>query len=166
MGVTNLWQILQPIARPLSINEIENKTIAIDLSIWICENSSIQYGTNPCIKPYLRTLFFRCKSLIELGCKLVFVSEGICENKSVQSALIKNIFEYSFLGEIIQLKQKTMEKRVNNRFGFKTAEVNGTLESKTDLTNLKSKKIKRGHFDVVVSEVSDDKMYSRNEECH
>jgi hypothetical protein len=126
MGVTNLWQILQPIAKPLNISELENKTIAIDLSIWICENSGIQYGTNPCLKPYLRTLFFRSKSLIELGCKLVFVSEG----------------------EVIQLKQKTMEKRINNRFGF----------NKTDPTNasdngLKSKKMKRGHFESVINEV-------------
>jgi hypothetical protein len=140
MGVTNLWQILQPIARPLNMNELQNKTIAIDLSIWICENSTIQYGTNPCLKPYLRTLFFRCKSLIELGCTLVFVSEG----------------------EVIQLKQKTMEKRINSRFGFlKKPGSNETSAPSGELSDLKSKTktIKRGHFATVVNEVSHRRIY-------
>ena len=39
MGVTNLWKILNAACEPCELNDLANKTLAIDLSIWICENS-------------------------------------------------------------------------------------------------------------------------------
>ena len=54
--------------------ELHGKKIAIDLSIWIFEGSA---GA-PVAKPYLRTLFFRCASLMSTkfgACLPVFVSD-------------------------------------------------------------------------------------------
>jgi hypothetical protein len=125
MGVLNLWKILQDTSQTVNINEdLKNKILAIDLSIWICENSNIgYYATNT--KPHLRTLFFRSKTLIENGCKLIFIREG----------------------DVISLKQNTMKKRNQNRFGESS--------QSSQFSNSQSQKpIKnRSRFDNVADEV-------------
>lgn len=37
MGVKDLWQLLSPIGRRVSIETLEGKTLAIDASIWITQ---------------------------------------------------------------------------------------------------------------------------------
>lgn len=41
MGVKDLWGILTPICERKPIWELQDKTIAIDLSAWICDSSTI-----------------------------------------------------------------------------------------------------------------------------
>ena len=94
MGVLNLWKILNSTCEPTSLSELKEKTLAIDLSIWIVENSAIQFSVTNA-KPHLRALFFRCKCLLDIGCKLIFVREG----------------------DVIDLKHDTMNKRNQARYG-------------------------------------------------
>lgn len=95
MGVLNLWKILSSCCNNIDLNELRNKTLAVDLSIWICESSAqTKSFSQSNTKPYLRALFFRCKYLLELNCKLIFVREG----------------------DLIELKQETMKKRNQARF--------------------------------------------------
>ena len=143
MGVTNLWQILQQTAKPIEINDLKNKIIAVDLSIWICENSTVKYSTQV-LKPHLRNLFFRCQHLLEIGCTLVFIREG----------------------DVIELKKDTMEKRNNIRFGNnkKAAATEANLDSYeahlceiTKALSLATNKIKvkkRSNFEVYIDEVN------------
>ncbi|RMZ93624.1 flap endonuclease -like protein, partial [Brachionus plicatilis] len=101
-----------------------NKTLAVDLSIWICENSAQTKSfcqTNT--KPYLRALFFRCKYLLELNCKLIFVREG----------------------DVIDLKQETMKKRNQARF----ANENTTQSQSTQSTKPIQK---RSKYDSIANE--------------
>jgi DNA excision repair protein ERCC-5 len=37
MGVKDLWQLVAPIGRRVSIETLEGKTLAIDVSIWIIQ---------------------------------------------------------------------------------------------------------------------------------
>ena len=37
MGVKDLWQLLAPIGRRVSIETLEGKTLAIDASVWIVQ---------------------------------------------------------------------------------------------------------------------------------
>lgn len=37
MGVKDLWQLLAPIGRRVSVESLEGKTLAIDASIWITQ---------------------------------------------------------------------------------------------------------------------------------
>ena len=42
MGVKDLWKILAKAKRKVSGGELRDKTLAVDLSYWICEFSSVK----------------------------------------------------------------------------------------------------------------------------
>ena len=35
MGVLGLWNLLEPVGKPVPIESLENKILAIDISIWL-----------------------------------------------------------------------------------------------------------------------------------
>uniref|UniRef100_A0A8D8T496 Flap endonuclease GEN n=1 Tax=Cacopsylla melanoneura TaxID=428564 RepID=A0A8D8T496_9HEMI len=75
MGVKDLWTILTPICERKPIWELQDKTIAIDLSAWICDSSTVAEHCSQ-KNMYLRNLFFRTSYLLLLGVKPIFVLEG------------------------------------------------------------------------------------------
>ncbi|NXE78680.1 GEN endonuclease, partial [Cochlearius cochlearius] len=95
MGVTNLWQILEPVRQPVNLSSLKGKTLAVDLSLWVCEAQSVKKMIGVVTKPHLRNLFFRFSFLTSMGIKLVFVMEG----------------------EAPKLKADTMSKRNEMRYG-------------------------------------------------
>lgn len=42
MGVRDLWKILSKAKRKVDIRELRGKTLAVDLSCWICQFSSVK----------------------------------------------------------------------------------------------------------------------------
>ncbi|NXF05772.1 GEN endonuclease, partial [Smithornis capensis] len=95
MGVTNLWQILEPVRQPVNLSSLKGKTLAVDLSLWVCEAQTVKKMVGVVAKPHLRNLFFRFSFLTSMGIKLVFVMEG----------------------EAPRLKADTMSKRNEIRYG-------------------------------------------------
>ncbi|XP_020639897.3 flap endonuclease GEN homolog 1 [Pogona vitticeps] len=95
MGVTNLWQILEPVKQHVPLSSLRGKTLAVDLSLWVCEAQTVKKMKGVVTKPHLRNLYFRVSSLTLMGIHLVFVMEG----------------------EPPKLKASTMEKRTEVRFG-------------------------------------------------
>ncbi|NXV46454.1 GEN endonuclease, partial [Uria aalge] len=95
MGVTNLWQILEPVRQPVNLGSLKGKTLAVDLSLWVCEAQTVKKMIGVVTKPHLRNLFFRFSFLTSMGIKLVFVTEG----------------------EAPKLKADTMSKRNEMRYG-------------------------------------------------
>ncbi|XP_042733691.1 flap endonuclease GEN homolog 1 [Lagopus leucura] len=95
MGVTNLWQILEPVRQPVSLSSLKGKTLAVDLSLWVCEAQTVKKMIGVVTKPHLRNLFFRYSFFTSMGIKLVFVMEG----------------------EAPKLKADTMSKRNEMRYG-------------------------------------------------
>ncbi|NXU21576.1 GEN endonuclease, partial [Pardalotus punctatus] len=95
MGVTYLWQILEPVRQPVSLSSLKGKTLAVDLSLWVCEAQTVKKMVGVVSKPHLRNLFFRFSFLTSMGIKLVFVMEG----------------------EAPRLKADTMSKRNEMRYG-------------------------------------------------
>ncbi|KAL4225143.1 Flap endonuclease GEN 1 [Mactra antiquata] len=76
MGVTQLWQVLGPVEQHVPLSSLNGQTLAVDLSIWVCENQGVKQMQGVVAKPFLRNLFFRISHLTQLGVKLVFVIEG------------------------------------------------------------------------------------------
>ncbi|NWR36301.1 GEN endonuclease, partial [Tachuris rubrigastra] len=95
MGVTNLWQILEPVRQPVNLSSLKGKTLAVDLSLWVCEAQTVKKMIGVVTKPHLRNLFFRFSFFTSMGIKLVFVMEG----------------------EAPRLKADTMSKRNEMRYG-------------------------------------------------
>ncbi|XP_068136371.1 flap endonuclease GEN homolog 1 [Hyperolius riggenbachi] len=95
MGVHELWPVLEPVKRHVPLQSLSGKTLAVDLSIWVCEAQSVKQMVGVVAKPHLRNLFFRVSSLSLMGVKLVFVTEG----------------------EAPKIKANTMNKRNEMRFG-------------------------------------------------
>ncbi|OBS82023.1 hypothetical protein A6R68_23986, partial [Neotoma lepida] len=95
MGVNDLWQILEPIKQHIHLQELSGKTIAVDLSLWVCEAQTVKKMIGTVMKPHLRNLFFRISYLIQMNVKLVFVMEG----------------------EPPKLKADVMSKRTQTRYG-------------------------------------------------
>ncbi|XP_072263606.1 flap endonuclease GEN homolog 1 [Pyxicephalus adspersus] len=95
MGVHELWPVLEPVKKHVALQSLSGKTLAVDLSIWVCEAQSVKQMIGVVSKPHLRNLFFRVSSLNLMGVKLVFVTEG----------------------EAPKLKADTMNKRNAMRYG-------------------------------------------------
>ncbi|NWU33538.1 GEN endonuclease, partial [Hylia prasina] len=95
MGVTYLWQILESVRQPVSLSSLRGKTLAVDLSLWVCEAQTVKKMAGVVTKPHLRNLFFRFSFFTSMGIKLVFVMEG----------------------EAPRLKADTMSKRNEVRYG-------------------------------------------------
>uniref|UniRef100_A0A3B4ZAP5 GEN1 Holliday junction 5' flap endonuclease n=1 Tax=Stegastes partitus TaxID=144197 RepID=A0A3B4ZAP5_9TELE len=99
MGVHDLWSIVEPLRESVPLFSLSGKTLAVDLSLWVCEAQHVQAMMGRVTKPHLN-LFFRVSSLTLMGVKLVFVMEG----------------------EAPKLKAETMSKRTQTRYGgFKKA---------------------------------------------
>ncbi|KAK5852898.1 hypothetical protein PBY51_006732 [Eleginops maclovinus] len=95
MGVHELWSIVEPVRESVPLYSLSGKTLAVDLSLWVCEAQHVQAMMGRVTKPHLRNLFFRVSSLTLMGVKLVFVMEG----------------------EAPKIKAETMNKRTEQRFG-------------------------------------------------
>lgn len=76
MGVQHLWSILEPSKREQNIENLRDKTLCIDLSMWICEAQATK-GLKELLKPYLRNVFFRTLYLASFGIRPVFVVDGV-----------------------------------------------------------------------------------------
>ncbi|XP_053316425.1 flap endonuclease GEN homolog 1 [Spea bombifrons] len=95
MGVHELWSILEPVKKHVPLHSLAGKTLAVDLSLWVCEAQTVKKMVGVVTKPHLRNLFFRVSSLSLMGVKLVFVTEG----------------------EAPKIKADTMNKRNEMRYG-------------------------------------------------
>ena len=51
MGVRDLWSVLEGVGQPVTLSDLQGKTLAIDLSIWIRESDIIGQKVT---KPHLR----------------------------------------------------------------------------------------------------------------
>ncbi|XP_036604506.1 flap endonuclease GEN homolog 1 [Trichosurus vulpecula] len=76
MGVNDLWPILEPVKQHAHLQSLQGKTLAVDLSLWVCEALTVKKMIGTVVKPHLRNLFFRISSLTLMGVKLIFVMEG------------------------------------------------------------------------------------------
>ncbi|XP_004696446.1 flap endonuclease GEN homolog 1 [Echinops telfairi] len=76
MGVHHLWPILEPVRQHTHLHSLGGKTIAVDLSLWVCEAQTVRKMIGTVMKPHLRNLFFRISFLTLMDVKLIFVMEG------------------------------------------------------------------------------------------
>lgn len=78
MGVRGLWEVVAPVARPITLESLANKRLAVDASIWIYQFLKAVRDANGNVLKNAHVIgFFRriCK-LLYFGIKPVFVFDG------------------------------------------------------------------------------------------
>ncbi|XP_048387358.2 flap endonuclease GEN homolog 1 [Stegostoma tigrinum] len=108
MGVNDLWQILEPAKEYVPLQNLKGKTLAVDMSLWVCEAQTVKGMIGTVIKPHLRNLFFRISCLTLMDVRLVFVAEGNAP----------------------KLKADTMNKRNEARHGLSKKQGSFTVRTK------------------------------------
>ncbi|KAF2837058.1 PIN domain-like protein [Patellaria atrata CBS 101060] len=78
MGVTGLWTVLQPSARPIKIETLNKKRLAVDASIWIYQflKAVRDKEGNALRNSHVVGFFRRICKLLFIGIKPVFVFDG------------------------------------------------------------------------------------------
>eukprot|EP01080_Neovahlkampfia_damariscottae_P002393 gene2393-2857_t len=77
MGVQNLWSLLSPAAQKISLEALNDKKLAVDISVWlnqIVKGTPVEQEDDN--RLYLKVLFHRVCTLLFHGVKPVFVFDG------------------------------------------------------------------------------------------
>ncbi|XP_060587339.1 DNA excision repair protein ERCC-5 homolog [Ruditapes philippinarum] len=113
MGVHGLWQLLSSTGKPVPLESLEGKVLAVDVSVWLHQLSKGMRDSsgNPLPNAHLHGLFTRICKLLYYRIKPVFV----------------------FDGGVPMLKKQTLASRRNKR---EDAEKTSSLMQQKILTNL------------------------------
>jgi DNA excision repair protein ERCC-5 len=78
MGVTGLWTVLHPCARPIKLETLNKKRLAVDASIWIYQflKAVRDKEGNALRNSHVVGFFRRICKLLYFGIKPVFVFDG------------------------------------------------------------------------------------------
>lgn len=89
MGVSKLWELLLTIARPMGIDQLTGKVLAVDASIWIVKIDSLYNSNSEKLKSILsKIMMLKRNNILPL-----FVFDGVAP----------------------ALKRKTLEERYQKR---------------------------------------------------
>ncbi|XP_022821098.1 DNA repair protein complementing XP-G cells homolog [Spodoptera litura] len=78
MGVTGLWRLIEPAGKPVPVETLENKVLAVDISIWLHQMVKGYQDAKgaPIPNAHLMGLFQRLCKLLYFRIKPVFVFDG------------------------------------------------------------------------------------------
>ncbi|KAL3847457.1 hypothetical protein ACJMK2_018363 [Sinanodonta woodiana] len=78
MGVHGLWQLLHSTGRPVPLESLENKVLAVDISVWLHQLAKGMRDSegNPLPNAHLQGLFTRICKLLYYRIKPIFVFDG------------------------------------------------------------------------------------------
>ncbi|XP_063838442.1 DNA excision repair protein ERCC-5 homolog isoform X1 [Ostrinia nubilalis] len=78
MGVTGLWRLIEPTGKPVPVETLENKVLAVDISIWLHQMVKGYQDAKgaPLANAHLMGLFQRLCKLLYFRIKPVFVFDG------------------------------------------------------------------------------------------
>lgn len=78
MGVTGLWRLIEPTGKPVPVETLENKVLAVDISIWLHQMVKGYQDAKgaPLANAHLMGLFQRLCKLLYFRIKPIFVFDG------------------------------------------------------------------------------------------
>ncbi|RWS10041.1 DNA repair protein complementing XP-G cells-like protein [Dinothrombium tinctorium] len=132
MGVKGLWQLLEPIGKPINLESLENKVLAVDFSIWL--NQSIKgirdkHG-HPVQNAHIKGLFNRICKLLFYKIKPIFVFDGGVPVLKKQTIATRHKRRLKSLED----SEKNAHKALKT---FLRSQIKRSLGSESDDSNLK-----------------------------
>lgn len=171
MGVHGLWDIVAPSARPVRVEALRNKKLAVDASIWIYQFlKAVRDSEGNQLKNSHVIGFFRriCK-LLFLGIKPVFVFDGgvpalkrdtIRKRREKREGNKESIEQTAQRILAQQLQLYADGKLSNNSAKFNNRVIKSSPEVKTSSTAVRKEKPTNGlYFDVYYDDLVDEETH-------
>ncbi|CAH8582824.1 unnamed protein product [Dicrocoelium dendriticum] len=121
MGVPGLWNLLEPARRPLDLEQLSGKIVAIDMNIWLHQAVKSRASTGGPSR-YLSVLFRRLCKLIYFGIRPVFVFDGEVPTLKKSTIAARRQLRTQ-LGEKAERAEQRMLRRLLRRVAESAAEV-------------------------------------------
>ena len=99
MGVQGLWPLLEVAGKPVALETLQGKRVAVDVSIWLHQ---AMHATGAPLQSPLITLFNRICKLLFYGIRPVFVFDGPAPEIKRRCLSMNLIFQrvFDFLGNV------------------------------------------------------------------
>ncbi|VDP12785.1 unnamed protein product [Heligmosomoides polygyrus] len=148
MGITGLWPLLEPTCEPVSLEALEGKVLAVDVSIWIYQAQLGYPGDVRC--PHVALLVSRLCKLLYYKIKPVFVFDG----DSVPSfkRRILNERRLKKHTDNLVLDHATKRTLLDLATGSQTESEIDTVKNKIVSLTSKRQRVENDLFDILPSE--------------
>lgn len=132
MGVHGLWRLIEPSGKPVPLESLENKILAVDISIWLHQAiKGFQDSRGaPLPNAHLLGIYHRVCKLLYFRVKPIFVFDGgvpvlkkqtiakrndhkckiLNDASDIQTKLLKTLLKYSAVNKVISDKSNSPEK--------------------------------------------------------
>lgn len=79
--MNDLWQVLEPVKQHIHLNSLAGKTIAVDLSLWVCEAQTVKKNDWNSHEAPPQKLIFSYLMFNTNGCET-----GVCHGRGTPKA--------------------------------------------------------------------------------
>ncbi|XP_065575452.1 DNA excision repair protein ERCC-5-like isoform X2 [Artemia franciscana] len=116
MGVQGLWKLVEPAGKPVPLESLENKVLAVDVSIWLHQATKGFRDANgqPLANAHLLGLFHRICKLMFYKIKPVFVFDGGVPPLKKQTLASRRIRKEAALSKTNRLQEKLFSTLVQS----------------------------------------------------
>ncbi|XP_044750492.1 DNA excision repair protein ERCC-5 homolog [Coccinella septempunctata] len=144
MGVHGLWRLIEPSGKPVPVESLENKILAVDVSIWLHQAiKGFQDAKGaPALNDHLLGIFHRVCKLLYFKIKPIFVFDGgvpvlkretiakrnklkhknISEADKIQKQLLDTLIKHSAVSKVLGEKAKNELASVSSSKQEKTGD--------------------------------------------
>ncbi|KAK9879714.1 hypothetical protein WA026_006774 [Henosepilachna vigintioctopunctata] len=116
MGVHGLWRLIEPSGKPVPVESLENKILAVDVSIWLHQAiKGFQDAKGaPAVNAHLLGIFHRVCKLLYFKVKPVFVFDGGVPTLKKETIAKRNKLKYKNLSDADKIQKQLLNTLIKH----------------------------------------------------